>query len=100
MGRTPKHNDYHDLIKKFNDSNAAEQINYHFISVEDKVIKSTNSKHCNSSDTDYLTFLEQMVSKKYPQISNKPSTTKETEKSSKRSKLKIPADMNKYLLGS
>jgi hypothetical protein len=32
-GRTPKHNDYQDLIKKFNDSNAAEQINQLIVSV-------------------------------------------------------------------
>jgi hypothetical protein len=56
MGRTPKHNDYYDLIKKFKDSNAAEQINDHFISIGNKVIKSTNSKHFNSSDIDYLPF--------------------------------------------
>jgi hypothetical protein len=66
-GRTHKHSDQHDLIKKFNDSNVAEQIYDYLISIGNKTIKSTNS-----SDSDYVAYMEQMISK--------PSTTKEIEK--------------------
>jgi hypothetical protein len=52
-------NDHHDLIKKSNDSNVAEQINDYFISIGNKTIKSTNSSE--SSDTDYVAYMEQMI---------------------------------------
>jgi hypothetical protein len=49
-GRTHKRNDHNDLIKKINDSNVADQINDYFISIGNKIIKSSNSS--DSSDTD------------------------------------------------
>jgi hypothetical protein len=64
LGRTPNYNDHYDLIKKSNDSNGVEQINDHFIAIDNKVIKSTISNHCKPSATDFLTFMEQMILKK------------------------------------
>jgi hypothetical protein len=57
--RTHIRNDHHDLIKKSNDSNVAEQINDYFISIGNKTIKSTNSSE--SSNTDYVAYMEHMI---------------------------------------
>jgi hypothetical protein len=55
-GRIHKQNDHHDLIKKVNDSNVAEQIDDYFISIGNKTIKSTNAS--DSLDTDYVAYIE------------------------------------------
>jgi hypothetical protein len=79
-GRTSKHDDTQHLIEKFNGQNVAELINEYFISIANNLTYSVNSKHCNSSATDYLSFMEQAITNNYPKICSKPSTTNEIEK--------------------
>jgi hypothetical protein len=79
-GRIPKHNNFQDLIKKFTNLNAAEQINDYFISIGNKSIKIDKGKHGNSSATEFLSYMQQASLKNYPEIYNAPSTPKEIEK--------------------
>jgi hypothetical protein len=79
-GRTTKRDDIQYLIDKSHDQNVAEIINEYFLSIANKLSNSVNSSQCNSSDIDYLSFMEQAIKTNYPKICNKPSTTKEIEK--------------------
>jgi hypothetical protein len=94
-GKTTKHDDTQLLINKYNGQNVAELINECFISICNNLSNSVNSKHCNSSVTDYLSFIEQTISSNYPKICNEPSTVNEIEKSLTPSKLKTPVVMTK-----
>jgi hypothetical protein len=61
-GRISKQNNSQDLIKKFKNQNAAEHINGYFISISNKLIKTDNGKHGNSTATEFSPFMHQMMS--------------------------------------
>jgi hypothetical protein len=79
-GRIPKHSDLQDLIKKFKNLNAAEQINDYFISFGNKSLITDNGKHSSTSTTEYQLFMQHAISNNYPLIHNEPTTLNEIEK--------------------
>lgn len=78
--RTSNHDNTQHIIDKFHGHNVAELINKYFISEANNLTNPANSKHCNSSVTNYLSYMEQTISINYPDIHNEPSVTNEIEK--------------------
>jgi hypothetical protein len=56
-GRIVKQNTFRDLIEKFKNQNAAEQVNDYFISIGNKLTVSDNDKNSNTFTTEFLPFM-------------------------------------------
>jgi hypothetical protein len=77
--RIDKQNNFRDLIEKFKNQNAAEQVNDYFISSGNKFTMSDNDKNSNTFISEFLPFMHQAISKTYPKICHDLSTPKEIE---------------------
>jgi hypothetical protein len=76
-GRTTIRDDIQYIIGKCCDQNVAETINEYFLSLADSL---TKSNFGNTSDMDYLLFMEHAIKSKFPKICIKPVTTEEIER--------------------
>jgi hypothetical protein len=96
-GRNMKKNYMQHLIDKYNDKNVAELLNEYFLMIANKLINTVNNNQNNPTGTYYMSFKEQAIINNCPNISNKPSTVKDTKKSSVLLKQRILVVMTKYL---